>query len=342
MNLFFHHVGQQGASNDFPKTVFTKISIDVVRKNIPKDIPIRNEILDELNNAFPKGVFNCWGVPAGAKSVIKSLDVGDAVLLVETTAGPGFIPALGIVKVYRNVELRNLSEALWGNHKFPYVFFFDTEKLNFTWVEFIDEIGYMTNFRPSGQFYRLNKDRLLNYGGVANYVNLLREKHLTEGAKKIQDDKPIYETDPDDAIEDLNKYEESYSFLSETEKKAVIQSRIGQGKFRSNLLNYWKECAITGYKFSKMLRASHIKPWKNSTNKERLDIFNGLMLTPNLDTAFDNGLISFSDDGNILVSEKISNADLQKLGITQNMKLKNIDERHKKYLRFHRKNVFQK
>lgn len=91
-----------------------------------------------------------------------------------------------------------------------------------------------------------------------------------------------------------------------------------------------------------MLRASHIKPWKNSTNKERLDIFNGLMLTPNLDTAFDNGLISFGDDGNILVSEKISNADLQKLGITKKMKLKHIDERHKKYLRFHRKNVFQK
>lgn len=181
MDLFYHHVGQQGASEDFPKTVFDRIPIEVVESNIPIIIPARDEIVRELKKSFPTGTFNCWGVPAGAQSVIKNLKVGDAVLLIETTAGPGYIPVLGIVKAYWNIELRDLSKALWGNHKFPYVFFFETEQIEYTFLEFLDDVGYKPNFRPSGQFYRLSPDRIATLGGAEKFVDQLRKIHAIIG-----------------------------------------------------------------------------------------------------------------------------------------------------------------
>ncbi len=91
-----------------------------------------------------------------------------------------------------------------------------------------------------------------------------------------------------------------------------------------------------------MLRASHIKPWRLSNNNERLDIYNGLLLTPNLDQAFDTGFISFANDGRILISKRLSNIDQQELGISDSMKLREIADRHRKYLAFHQAHVFDK
>lgn len=80
-------------------------------------------------------------------------------------------------------------------------------------------------------------------------------------------------------IKDLIKDER----LNETEKTSLINARIGQGKYRKDLINLWGGCSVTGYEDYKMLVASHIKPWSFSTNSERLDKFNGLLLLPNLD-----------------------------------------------------------
>ena len=57
-------------------------------------------------------------------------------------------------------------------------------------------------------------------------------------------------------------------------------------------MEYWdSKCAVTGLAIPELLKASHIKPWKDSTDEERLDIFNGLLLAPHLDAAFDRGFI---------------------------------------------------
>ena len=71
--------------------------------------------------------------------------------------------------------------------------------------------------------------------------------------------------------------------LSVTEKETIILSRRGQGSFRNELIKYWDGCAISKCSLTDMLVASHIKPWKDSTNDERLDVFNGLLLLPNYD-----------------------------------------------------------
>lgn len=78
--------------------------------------------------------------------------------------------------------------------------------------------------------------------------------------------------------------------------------------------------------------ASHIKPWRDSSSKERLDVYNGLLLTPSLDKAFDKGLITFDVKGNILISKNFKDYNL--FGINENMKIK-IEEKHKKYLEYH-------
>ncbi|MDX1521473.1 MAG: HNH endonuclease signature motif containing protein, partial [Anaerolineae bacterium] len=79
---------------------------------------------------------------------------------------------------------------------------------------------------------------------------------------------------------EIEQYQITYQDLSDTEREAIIQSRIGQGKFRTMLINYWQCCAVTGCQNETLLRASHIKPWRNSKNEERLDVYNGLLLIP--------------------------------------------------------------
>lgn len=130
--------------------------------------------------------------------------------------------------------------------------------------------------------------------------------------------------------------------LSKTEHEAIIKARIGQGKFRKRLLNYWSTCAVTGCKVPTLLRASHIKPWAKCDINGRLSLYNGLLLSPTLDACFDSGVISFNDSGMILISNELDNKDMKALGITKNMKLSHIESEHRKYLAYHREYVFKK
>ena len=104
-------------------------------------------------------------------------------------------------------------------------------------------------------------------------------------------------------------------------------------------LTYWVTLAsITGCKLTNILIASHIKPWRNSSNPERLDVFNGLLLTPNYDKLFDLGFISFDDNGEIIFSKEFPKSERQILGIDNHTHLITVDERHLHYLKFHREN----
>jgi len=123
-----------------------------------------------------------------------------------------------------------------------------------------------------------------------------------------------------------------------TEKTALIKSRIGQGTFRDKVLRHWAGCAVTGFSDTSLLVASHIKPWKKSTNSERLDEWNGLLLSPNLDKAFDKGFITFAASGVIRLSPLLTEA--AKLGITHSMKIA-LKPEHENYMAHHRVNEFK-
>lgn len=129
--------------------------------------------------------------------------------------------------------------------------------------------------------------------------------------------------------------------ISETEGNMLTKFRLGQGRYRNDLMSYWEGCAVTGCKNPNLLVASHIKPWAVDETT-RLDIYNGFMLIPNLDMAFDKGLISFDDNGNILISSTLSVDDRESLGLKSEMCLLKIEEGHTKYLTWHRFNLFKR
>jgi hypothetical protein len=129
---------------------------------------------------------------------------------------------------------------------------------------------------------------------------------------------------------------------SETVRTALVKCRIGQGLFRDNVLNYWgRSCAVADVRLVEVLRASHIKPWRDSNNEERLDCFNGLLLSPTYDALFDQGLVGFNENGESIHSPLLTNTQAAALGIKLPVRLKRIEVRHLSYLKYHRDVVFE-
>lgn len=124
--------------------------------------------------------------------------------------------------------------------------------------------------------------------------------------------------------------------LTETEKQQLIQARRGQGKFRAAVLSIEPRCRVTGVSIPELLRASHIKPWRDSNNQERLDGNNGLMLAPHIDLLFDKGLISFSDNGLMLVSSRLPPDVLTSWAINSSKSVGTFSHQQTTYLRTHR------
>ena len=133
-----------------------------------------------------------------------------------------------------------------------------------------------------------------------------------------------------------------YAALQETERSAIVKSRIGQGVFRKELIKKYNGCCvITGINEKKLLIASHVKPWAVCSNEERLSPENGLLLSPTFDKLFDCGLITFADSGRIIISSQLSNELVSKLHIsaTDTFNLKATSDL-KKNLEYHRDVVF--
>ena len=128
-----------------------------------------------------------------------------------------------------------------------------------------------------------------------------------------------------------------------TEAERLVVQRVGQDLFRGALLDYWQgRCCVTGLDMPELLRASHIKPWAMcERDEERLDVFNGLLLSPTLDAMFDGGWITFSPAGSILISAVLSPTALGVLGIPNNGHVNGLQSRHQHYLDFHRRQVFR-
>jgi HNH endonuclease len=142
------------------------------------------------------------------------------------------------------------------------------------------------------------------------------------------------------AQDDVTLHRAEIQNLAETERQSIIKARIGQGIFRQQLLEMWKGCAVTDVKLPNVLRASHIKPWRFSNNSERMNPYNGLLLLPQYDQLFDNGLISFGEDGRLLRSPALDTIEPGKLGISPVDKLRLLSHHHLEFLTYHREEVF--
>jgi putative restriction endonuclease len=128
--------------------------------------------------------------------------------------------------------------------------------------------------------------------------------------------------------------------LSETERAAIIRARRGQGLFKQNVMRVESACRITKVDNPAHLIGSHIKPWRDSTNNERLDGDNGLLLTPTIDHLFDRGFISFRDDGGLLVSPVADRVSLGRMGVPPEADVGAFSRGQRRFLEFHRDEVF--
>src|SRR5262249_45540440 len=108
---------------------------------------------------------------------------------------------------------------------------------------------------------------------------------------------------------------ESDGEIPDTERGALIVARRGQGLFKQRVMEIEDKCRITGVMNPIHLRASHCKPWRDSTNEERLNGENGLLLTPTIDHLFDRGFISFEDSGDLIISSVAHVPSLNRMGV---------------------------
>ena len=127
-----------------------------------------------------------------------------------------------------------------------------------------------------------------------------------------------------------------------TERIALRKSRIGQGKFREDVLVRWGgKCAVTPIEKPELLVASHIKPWSVcDSSREKLDPNNGLLLSVGYDSVFDKGFVTFDEGGRIVISDHLDSWEPQILGISDRARLRDTNDESERYMDFHRRKIF--
>lgn len=130
--------------------------------------------------------------------------------------------------------------------------------------------------------------------------------------------------------------------IGPTVKTQLNKARRGQGIFKKNVRLNETRCRVTGITEPMHLRASHIKPWVDSTDEEKLSGCNGLLLSPHVDHLFDKGWISFTNSGDILVSDQLDPNVLRAWGISATIHTGKFNNEQMKYLDYHRTYIFKK
>lgn len=149
-------------------------------------------------------------------------------------------------------------------------------------------------------------------------------------------------TESDDDAEQQDEAIKGRTDIGATTIAQLVKSRRGQGVFKANVRLNEKGCRVTGVTDPLHLRASHIKPWKDSNDEEKLNGCNGLLLAPHIDHLFDKGLISFSNDGDLLVSTKLDREILPRWGIQLPINVGMFNSEQSVFLEYHRNTVFRR
>lgn len=129
--------------------------------------------------------------------------------------------------------------------------------------------------------------------------------------------------------------------IGATEKYQLVRSRVGQGQYRKNLKQHEARCRITGITDDRFLIASHIKPWARSTDFEKLDGNNGLLLSPHIDRLFDRGYISFKDNSELMMSPSLPLEIAVAWGMAERTLTGKLNTEQAVYMDFHRKEIFK-
>ena len=175
-------------------------------------------------------------------------------------------------------------------------------------------------------------------GAEANRVS-----DVGEEVSRVERDSPAPEPDIDEWERRVEAGIDSDAAISPTERTALVQARRGQGLFRDKVRSVEHACRITRVERMEHLIASHIQPWRDSSNEQRLDGENGLLLTPTVDHLFDKGFISFENAGRLIVSPVADPVSLKRMGIDGDARVNvgAFSQGQRQYLEFHRENVLR-
>jgi len=144
------------------------------------------------------------------------------------------------------------------------------------------------------------------------------------------------------SIDDIKRTERNplAALIAETESEAMMKIRRGQQQFRKHLMPLWNnKCPLCGIELDVLLRASHSKPWKDSSDHERVDPFNGVLLCCNHDALYDKGLITFDSKGKIYISTRITKENYSKYGLMEGFKIPKYPN-NEIYFKWHKRNIF--
>jgi len=130
--------------------------------------------------------------------------------------------------------------------------------------------------------------------------------------------------------------------LSQADKEQLLKARRGQGEFRRQVERVEQSCRLTGVLDRRHLRARHIKPWRDSTDREKLDGNNGLLLSPHIDHLFERGYLSFGDAGQLLVSRYLNPGVLDRWGVALTMSAGSFNAAQRRFLAYHRERLFER
>jgi len=215
-------------------------------------------------------------------------------------------------------------------------------KINIPTCETVDE----------DEKYVLNREHFENKRKYKHSMELTFIEKMNVGIEKIQKCGVSILPFPQIITDKLLEYLDNISDIdideilpeknSKTEIKQTTLARKGQGVFRTRVIDIDKECHVTGVKDERVLIASHILPWKDSNDFQRLDGNNGILLSPHLDKLFDKHLISFDDDGKIVVYSKNAEDILHQWGIDTGKKYFDFSKERKEYLKVHRDKCIEK
>ena len=146
----------------------------------------------------------------------------------------------------------------------------------------------------------------------------------------------VHESTSDtDLLEDLHQIEGENS-ISQTQRLQLAKARIGQGLFRKLVMLVDPRCRVTGVEDPRVLIASHIKPWRDSTNQERINGSNGIMLSPHIDALFDKHLLTFEEDGRMLVHSSLPRDVLDRWSIQPDRRVEKFRPEQGAFLSHHR------
>lgn len=224
------------------------------------------------------------------------------------------------------------------------------------------------SIRPKDHIARLRPDLASKYAPLTPDGNGLQSVYLTEisrglaaalfsliGAEayrvadvgqnvsRVERDSPAPERDIEEWERRIEAAIDTDAAIPQTERTALVQARRGQGLFRDNVRSIERACRITRVARVEHLIASHIQPWRDSNNQQRLDGENGLLLTPTVDHLFDKGFISFENTGQLIVSPVADPVSLKCMGVDRDARVNvgAFSQGQRQYLEFHRENVLR-